>query len=46
MKNVVVKTLTEIAQRETELAILNGNYSWAILCALIEAWLIEVSSAM
>ena len=43
MKNALAKALAEIAQRETKLAILDGNYSWAIVCALVQACMTEAS---
>ena len=35
-KNPVAEVVADIAERERILAVADGNYVWAIICALVE----------
>ena len=42
MNNPILEAIAEIAQKERKSAVKDGDYGWAVLSALVEAWVQNV----
>ena len=45
MGNQLLEAIAQIANRERRLAIREGDYGWAVLCAIAESWAIGTARA-